>query len=406
MFKKLLAFVITSLLVVSMLSLSVFAKSTDIKSGKTGDCTWTLEGTVLTISGNGKMGDHEYPEAPWSNVVTKVIVDNGVTNIGNDSFACCKGLSSITLPDSITSIGERAFYGCAGIKQITIPKYVTQIGIQAFQNCTGLTSITIPENVATIGRWGVFAGCANLEKISVDENNATYHSDGNCLIKTETKELLAGCKNSVIPSDGSVTSIGYYAFYDCTSLTNIDIPNSVTSIGEFAFNGCTGLTSIAIPDSVTNIGEYAFLYCSGLTSVYITDITAWCNISFISFASNPLYYAKALYLNGELVTKLVIPDSVTSIGRCAFNGCARLASITIPNSVTSIGADAFSYCTGLTSITIPNSVTSIGAYAFSGCKGLTSLTIGNSVTRIGDRAFDGLRESYKYNHTRQRHKYR
>ena len=165
---------------------------------------------------------------------------------------------------------------------------------------------------------------------------------------------------------------------------------SVTSIGWDAFRDCTGLTSVTIPNSVTSIGDYAFRKCSGLTSVHISDIAAWCNIDFVNhYNSNPLYYAHHLYLNGEEVKDLVIPNSVTSIGERAFSSCYGLTSVTIPNSVTSIGKAAFNACSALTSVTIGNSVTSIGDYAFRNCSGLTSVTIPNSVTSIGNSAFDG-----------------
>ena len=162
---------------------------------------------------------------------------------------------------------------------------------------------------------------------------------------------------------------------------------SVTSIGDCAFYECYGLTSVTIGNSVTSIGYYAFFGCSGLTSVTISDIAAWCNIDFESYPSNPLSYAQHLYLNGEEVKDLVIPNGVESIGYYAFYGCSGLTSVTIPNSVTSIGYGAFAECSRLTSITIPNSVTSIGNYAFNGCSGLTSVTIPNSVTSIGRGAF-------------------
>ena len=139
--------------------------------------------------------------------------------------------------------------------------------------------------------------------------------------------------------------------------------------------------------SVTSIGSSAFRDCSGLTSVHISDIAAWCKIDFEDFASNPLDYAHHLYLNGEEVKDLVIPNSVTSIGDYAFEYCSGLTSVTIGNSVTSIGSGAFGGCSGLTSVIIGNSVTSIGSSAFGGCSGLTSVTIGNSVTSIGDAAF-------------------
>ena len=148
----------------------------------------------------------------------------------------------------------------------------------------------------------------------------------------------------------SVTSIGNYAFSVCSGLTSVTIGNGVTSIGTYAFYNCSSLTSVTIPDSVTSIGSSAFSGCSGLTSVHITDLAKWCGISFNSSDAHPLYYAHDLYLNGEKVTALTIPDSVTSIGNYAFYYCRGLTSVTIPNSVTSIGGSAFYYCSGLKSV--------------------------------------------------------
>ena len=205
-----------------------------------------------------------------------------------------------------------------------------------------------------------------------------------------TGAKLKNIRNAVIPKKifgKPVTSIGNDAFSGCTRLTSVVIPNSVTTIGNGAFWDCTGLASVTIPNSVTSIGDFAFFGCTSLTRVDISDIGAWCNISFGYGNSNPLYYAKNLYLNGELVTDLVIPNNATSIGNYAFSGCTGLTSVEIPNSVTTIGDYAFSGCTGLTSVEIPNSVTTIGDFAFSGCTGLTSIEIPNSVTSIGYSAF-------------------
>ena len=184
-----------------------------------------------------------------------------------------------------------------------------------------------------------------------------------------------GCSSltSVTIPDSVVTSIGSGTFWDCNSLTSVTIGNGVTSIRSYAFYGCSRLTSITIPNSVTSIGEYAFYKCSSLTSVTIPDsVTSIGDYAFCGCSS---------------LTSVTIPDSVTSIGEWAFSDCSSLTSVTIPNSVTSIGGWTFYECCSLTSVTIPDSVTSIGTSAFCDCSSLTSVTIPDSVTKIGTWAF-------------------
>ena len=265
-----------------------------------------------------------------------------------------------------------------------IPDYVTEIGNYAFENCSSLTSITIPDSVTSIG-YSAFRICSGLTSIVVAEGNKVYHSFKNCLIETQRKTLILGCRNSEIPLDGSVTSIGNSAFFGCSSMTSITIPDSVTSIGDYAFFGCRNLTSITIPDSVTSIGYSAFRICSGLTSIVVAEG----NKVYHSFKNCLIETQRKTLILGCNNSEIPLDGSVTSIGDYAFTGCSSLTSITIPDGVTSIGDYAFSGCSGLTSITIPDGVTSIGDYAFSGCSGLTSITIGNGITSIGYYAFYG-----------------
>ena len=187
--------------------------------------------------------------------LTAVTIPNSVTSISDDSFLFCSGLTSITIPNSVSSIGSNAFTGCSGLTSVTIPNSVTSIGSYIFDRCSGLTSITIPNSVASIGR-GVFSDCSSLVSINVESGNTKYDSRNNCnaIIETSTNTLIAGCQNTAIHN--GVTGIASFAFYGCSGLTAVTIPNSVTYIGERAFAG-SGLTTVTIGSGVTSIGMYA-----------------------------------------------------------------------------------------------------------------------------------------------------
>ncbi|MBQ7914152.1 MAG: leucine-rich repeat protein, partial [Clostridia bacterium] len=231
--------------------------------------------------------------------------------------------------------------------------------------------------------------CAEtIENVAVDSYNMSATADDN--VRGYVVPRMDGKYDVYIKGADAMkdyTSSSNPFEVDGYTLKNAYIQDGVTSICSYAFYDCSSLASITIPDGVTSIGEYAFRYCSSLTSVYITDIAYWCSISFSNYYANPFYYADNLYVDNQLVTELVIPDGVTSIGSYAFDGCGSLTSITIPDSVTSIGSSAFYNCSSLTSITIPDSVTSIGSSAFYNCSSLTSITIPDSVTSIGSSAF-------------------
>ncbi len=394
--KKYLALFVSAITIIAMSSCSDSSSDNGGGGGggssmadDSGSCgtnvTWTYNSTTktLTIQGSGVMRDYDFgKDTPWysySTSIKTVIIEEGVTSIGNYAFETCSGLTSVTIGNSVTSIGRDAFSCCWGITSVTIPNSVTSIGNGAFQNCTGLTSVIIGNSVTSI-RDFAFSGCSSLQKvivpdiaawcgISFDDNNSAnplyyahhIYSDEN----TEIKEL-------VIP-DG-VTSIGSRAFYSCSGLTSVTIPNSVTSIGYGAFSGCSGITSVTMPNSVTSIGSGAFFSCSRLQKVIVPDIAAWCAISFAHVSANPLNYAHHIYSDENTeIKELVIPDGVTSIGDYAFYNCSGLTTVTIPNSVTSIGEHAFYDCSGLMSVTIGSGVTSIGERAFDDCSSLTSV---------------------------------
>lgn len=289
----------------------------------------------------------------------------------------------VVVPDSldgrkITVIGDGAFNSYKKLTSIRLPQELTRIASGAFAYCKALKYITIPSKVTSIGG-GAFFCCGSLEGLEVDENNKVYYSEGDCVVDIETKTIIIGCNNSVIPADA--TGIAYGAFSDCVGLTDINIPSGVTSIGISAFYGCTGLTSIIIPASVKEISLTAFSGCTSLSNVTI--------------------------MNG-----------LTLIGQEAFSGCTSLSSITIPESVTDIGWATFQFCSGLTSLkvdennatyysegncimekasknllygcktsAIPSDVKAISINAFRGCSGLTSITIPASVERIDTDAF-------------------
>ena len=347
------------------------------RSGTCGDnLTWAFddEGT-LTISGTGDMYDYRFEDAPWYSYVNDIkyiVIQDNVKSIGDYAFRAFASLQSITISDSVTRIGNNAFEYCSSLKSVTLPNSVTCIEYSAFFSCTALESIVISNSVTTIED-GAFSVCSALESIIVSEGNIKYHSDNNCLIETESKTLVLGCKNSVIPTDGSVTMIGEKAFYHCTTIESIEIPDSITSIGECSFFNCESLVNITIPNSVTSIGKTAFGLCSSLKTITLSNALTKID--------------EEMFTSCSSLESITIPDSVVCIGDYSFSGCTSLESITIPNTVTGIGKYAFSNCASLKSVIIPDSVISIEYGSFSGCSSLHRVTIPDSVTSIEDAAF-------------------
>lgn len=358
--------------------------------------------------------------------VTSLVIPQSVTEIGKFTFTGCSGLTGVTIHDGVTKIGESAFAGCSGITRVNITdlakwceiefedRYANPLSVahNLYLNGSNVTDLVIPDGVTTVkeNAFAYFRGMKTLtipSSVETIGDSAFYNCDS--------------LKNVVI-SD-SVKSIGKWAFAHCLSLESVTFGEGIESVEEGAFYGCDKLsavhvkdlekwcsisfgsiesnplyyagnlyingellTELTIPEGVTEIKFCVFAGYESLTAVHVADLEQWCAITFGSLQSNPLYYAKNLYVDGELVTEVVIPEGVTELKPYAFAGC-NMESLVISDSVTSIGYDAFSNCQNLKAVVIPDSVTEMGNGAFNRCESLESVVIGNGVKVISSDTF-------------------
>lgn len=280
-----------------------------------------------------------------------------VIGIGDGAFYGCTALEKITLPATLTHVGYKAFYGCTALSWITLPEGLKEIEDYAFEKCAALMTVKIPKSVTQIGK-APFKGCANLTSLVVENGNSLYHSAENCLIETQSKLLITGLNNAVIPADGSVTGIATEAFADCATLRTLSLPTCIAGIGENAFQGCTALQ-----------------YTEHEGGKYLGN------------TENPHMYLA--FVSDKTVTSFVIADTTTFIAREAFMDCLALASIHIPASVVEIGDRAFRHCLALSSVSFGENslLRTIGEEAFQGCRELKRVIIPAAVTSIGRNAF-------------------
>ena len=407
-----------------------------------------FEGCVLidgiTVpSGVSAIGDYAFAGCT---AIGSVSIPSSVTTLGAYAFSGCTALDSVNLPSSVTAIGANAFENCTELNYIALPYGVTEIGDGAFSG-SGLSAATIPATVTAIGD-GAFDNCENLtvvnfagtlaqwNAIETGENTgalataAIYCSDGNANVPAAVHSGTCGDNVKwTLDNNGTLTIYGTGAMDDFTyttvtvdnvpktvwsapwsqyaaSITNVTISAGVTRISDNAFSSCLNIQSVSIPETLTGIGANAFNNCNDLSSVYITDLAKWCGISFVRtsygyyyngydryiYYSNPLYGGADLYLNGEKVTELVIPDGVTAISAGAFSGCTGITSVTIPVNVKSIGDSAFSGCAELVSADLGNGLESAGMFAFGSCYKLADVTVGSGMKSFGANAFLGCYE--------------
>ncbi len=419
----------------------------------------SIPGSVTTI------GNYAF----YSCKILNLYIADGVKNIGNYAFSYCSKLTQITLPESIKTIGSDAFRSCTSLTTISIPASVETIGSYAFENCTNLSEINMQSGVTRINgnafndctslkrvnfpatveyiASDAFINCGGLEELTVETGNINYLGVNNCIIDKRSGALILGCKNSVIPSDGSVTSIGEYAFRGCTQLISIHIPasvttiaggaftgmtslgeitvepensnyyvkdncliekssktlvlgckgsivptdGSVTEIGDYAFDGCIELTDITIPKSLTHIGYSAFKN-TDVKNLYLEDLESWLKVTFGSasgvYLCSPLQKGGNIYVNGELLTEFTAPDGIDEIPGYAFDNCLSLTKIVIPNHVKEIASYAFDNCTNVNEIIVGDGITSL--FNIRNFKNLKTITLGNGITEIRTNAFLSL----------------
>lgn len=320
-----------------------------------------------------------------------IAMSDSVKSVGDYAFYGCTTLIRATMSDEITAIGEYAFSGCSSLFGFNMPQKVQTIGRYAFDDCSSLTSIDIPSTLVSVGN-GAFSGCSKLSDIYITDVGAWCNIDfsdfnsnpgGNLYVNDALLDTV------VIPS--GITEIKQFAFSGAKNIKTVVIPEGVTKIGDSAFEDCTGLLNITLPSTLKTVEADAFnAYIRNLiTNIYITDLEAWCNIDFGDAQSNPLYIADNLYLNGKLITDLVIPDTVTRIKANQFIDAFCLKSVILHDKVETIEDNAFNECLNLKYIVIPEDIFYIKNDAFTYCNNLQYVFYKGSQTMWDDMLIYG-----------------
>ncbi|MGN0531709.1 MAG: leucine-rich repeat domain-containing protein [Eubacterium sp.] len=348
MMKRCVGIVISVIFGVIICGCGISAGAEPVASGSCGDnATWSYDDSTatLTISGTGDMLDFCFADTEYAERVTAIVVEEGITAICENAFLECYNITDVCLPDTLVTIGACAFYDCQSLTEVSIPNGVCSIIEGAFRNCIALEKINIPD---------------------------------------------------------SVTKISPSTFYNCTGLKHIDIPDSVTAIEDYAFQS-SGLVELTVPENVESIGQYAFYdteiedlnifakslnvkaYAFGNTNLIVVNtnsIKNWCGYVFYNSSSNPIYVSHNLYLNGQLITDLVVPEGVTQIKASNFYSCQNIETILFPTTLETIASNAFRRCSGLKTVTFRAEASNISSGSFKGCFALK------------DVYYNGTEESY------------
>lgn len=425
------------LALIVVLTMALFFGGITVSADTTGTCgdnvTWTIEDGTLTISGEGAMKDYAWNESrPWKDYsVSKIVIGEGVTRVGDYAFREMESVTSVTFPSTLKSVGDYAF-SQVSIAELTIPADWESLGEYAFNGCCELLTVTIPSNtkLTSIPK-GAFCYCGKLSSVNLPDKITSigveaFREDGALVLtalpanlKTLGDYAFGNCTSlTTIDLGNKLETIGSGAFRECTNITSFTFPSTLKTIGDWAFSE-TAITSLDLPAGVTTIENAAFNQCHGLTSIDLSfsgnisiGESAFCNcqnLESFKITGNLTSISGYLFDCDPLLSSVSVPDTVTSIGNNAFSGCGSLKSFTWPSSLTTVGGYAFSSsgiestvipanvtfgegtynnCTKLSQVTIEDEVTAIPSYMFYHCDELKTVALPSSLTAIGEYAFN------------------
>lgn len=401
-----------------------FSKIKDVKAEETqnsewkgtyGDnLTWDFKDGVLKISGTGEIPDLFLEKIQDQNseisagTVKEIVIEKGITKIGNSAFEDCYWLEQVTFPDGIKTIGNEAF--CRdGLKKIEIPESVSDIGKGAFSWCRNLEEVKLPESLTKLSD-EAFYECNVLSKIELPNKlqsigDETFYKCG--LKKLEIPENVSNIGSDAFSQCRSLeevnipkglTKVSKGTFFGCSSLKKIDLPDNLESIGESAFSGCIKFEEIKIPEKVSSIGDRAFSSCVAIKEIRWPDKVKTINDNMFDGCKllKKVYFPKDLKNIGDSafrdcvsMEEMKVPQTVKTIGSYAFAGCIKLHNIELPDRLTKLKRDTFNGCTSLEEFQFGTAIQNIESDAFKNCTKLKYLVIPDSVTQMGESVFKG-----------------
>lgn len=377
--KKVICLVMTLCVMAMMLSgLSTVAFAAETQGSCGDNAIWTYDEKtgILEIGGSGDMKEFLI-NTPWDEYrdsVKKVVVNEGITSLSANAFHFCRSLTDVTLPSTLATVGRFAFYCDSGLSELTIPNSVKKIGKRAFYGCTALENLNAPESLEVFGEEALLNSGYYNKAENWDNGKVLYF--GNCLVTSKTSN--SGDSGTYTIKDGTKI-IAENAFYGCTGLTEVNLPESLVDVNYAAFYKCRNIKKFNFPANVKRIGGWAFYQCGSASEVTFPD-------GLLSIGGGCFHACG--------VKELYIPDSVTEIGVDLFYD-SKIQKVRFPSSITVIPAGTFCRCAGLKEISIPAGVNTVGFLAFLSCNSLTDIYYGGDEAAFNKIVTGAYNECFK-----------